>query len=47
MSAQDEDDYYNSRSKQESVATCAWCFISIAILVALAAIHALFNQGAT
>jgi len=38
MSTQDEDDYYNSRSKQESVAMAAWCFVAVVTLSVLAAI---------
>lgn len=33
--ATDEDDYYNSRSKQESQAMAAWCFIALGILAVL------------
>ena len=43
MSAQDEHDYYNSRSKQESQTMAAWCFIAMAILGALAALSSMFG----
>lgn len=39
----DENEYYNSRSKQESVAMAAWCFFAMLILVALATLSALFG----
>lgn len=38
MSTQDENDYYNSQSKQDSVTMAAWCFIAMLILSVLAAI---------
>lgn len=40
----EERAYYNSRSKQESVAMASWCFIAVVILSVLGAIHAIFNQ---
>uniref|UniRef100_A0A6M3LNR6 Uncharacterized protein n=1 Tax=viral metagenome TaxID=1070528 RepID=A0A6M3LNR6_9ZZZZ len=40
---QDEEEYYNSRSKRDSQAAAAWCFIAIAILSALVAMSALFG----
>ena len=43
MSTQDEHGYYNSRSKQESVAMAAWCFIAVLILAVLAAIKFIFG----
>lgn len=36
----DQDDYYNSKSKAESVTTAAFCFIACLILAVIAAIHA-------
>ncbi len=40
---QEEDDYYNSQSKQDSVAMAAWCFIAMLILVALSGVSYLFG----
>lgn len=39
----DERDYYNSQSKDDSVAMAAWCFIAMLILVVLATLSALFG----
>lgn len=41
--ATDEDDYYNSQSKQESAAMAFWCFIAMVILLVLAGLSALFG----
>lgn len=35
---QAEEEYYNSRSKRDSQAAAAWCFIAVVILSVLAAI---------
>lgn len=35
----DERAYYESSSKQESVAMAAWCFVAVLILSVLAAIY--------
>lgn len=38
-----ERDYYTSQSKDDSVAAAAWCFFAMLVLVALAALSALFG----
>lgn len=43
MTTQQEHDYYNSRSKQESQSIAAWCFIAVVILSVLAAIKFVFG----
>lgn len=39
----EEESYYNSHSKRESVAMAAWCFIAMLILAVLAGVSALFG----
>ena len=41
--ATDEENYYNSQSKQESQAAASWCFIAVVILAVVGAIAGVFQ----